>query len=156
MRLKLILIFLSLGYSSCLLAQKHIDFESLDSIVVEVDKIEGENLFDINTVLNYINGKLNGIEICYNDNKIVMKRNYYNGKLQGDSIFNDENEKILKYQYYQNGKLIYSKSFNSELEECCICFENTNFKLKCDHNVCFNCKDKIHKCPICRRFITFI
>ena len=38
MRLKLILIFLSLGYSSCLLAQMHIDFESLDSIVVEVEE----------------------------------------------------------------------------------------------------------------------
>ena len=89
MRLKLILIFLSLGYSSCLLAQKHIDFESLDSIVVEVDKIEGENLFDINTVLNYINGKLNGIEICYNDNKIVMKRNYYNGKADPE-VYEDD------------------------------------------------------------------
>lgn len=111
----------------------------------------------IKSISNYINGKLNGIEVCYNNNKIVMKRNYYNGQLQGDSIFNDENEKILEYQYYQNGKLIFSKSFNSnDVEECCICFENTNFKLKCEHNVCFDCKNKIHKCPICRRFITFI
>ena len=42
-------------------------------------------------------------------------------------------------------------------DECCICFENKAGKHKlypCDHtDVCIDCINRIHKCPLCRRDI---
>ncbi len=35
--------------------------------------------------------------------------------------------------------------------ECSICFDLTNNKTVCYHDVCKNCIKKIYKCPICRK-----
>ena len=50
--------------------------------------------------------------------------------------------------------------YNKNLEECVVCFENTNYKTKCNHILCLDCLNKIKKnnnlsltCPICREGI---
>ena len=44
------------------------------------------------------------------------------------------------------------------MNECCICFQKSNNKTICNHDVCSGCLVKItknnkYKCPICRRMI---
>jgi len=41
------------------------------------------------------------------------------------------------------------------MEECCVCYNNyskTNFRIKCNHNLCGECFSQIKNnvCPICR------
>ncbi len=40
---------------------------------------------------------------------------------------------------------------NKNKIECSVCFDLTNNKTDCDHDVCKNCIKKINKCPICRK-----
>jgi hypothetical protein len=41
------------------------------------------------------------------------------------------------------------------MEECIICFEETNnfVIFNCNHKVCINCYPKINQCPMCRNTI---
>jgi hypothetical protein len=36
------------------------------------------------------------------------------------------------------------------MTECSVCFETTNNKTNCGHDLCKKCKTKCQKCPICR------
>ena len=43
--------------------------------------------------------------------------------------------------------------------ECCVCYDRTyknKKKIRCDHNICKGCYDRItdKKCPLCRRQMT--
>jgi len=44
------------------------------------------------------------------------------------------------------------------MEECIICFEETDkfIKFKCDHKVCEACFPKLTRCPLCRDFVITI
>ena len=40
-----------------------------------------------------------------------------------------------------------------EIEECCVCYENINYHMKCNHYLCHECYNKLErpvKCPLCR------
>jgi len=43
-----------------------------------------------------------------------------------------------------------------ELDDCCVCYQKINYKMKCNHYVCYDCYDQIEKvngfppCPMCR------
>ena len=47
------------------------------------------------------------------------------------------------------------------VEDCCVCLETKNMiKLKCNHNICYDCwiaitNNKQHQCPICRHVNTW-
>lgn len=38
------------------------------------------------------------------------------------------------------------------VKECSVCYENTDNYLVCKHAVCEECKRRMYKCPMCRRF----
>ncbi len=40
-------------------------------------------------------------------------------------------------------------------KDCCVCFEKTDQKTECDHEVCKKCLMKIDKCPLCREDIFY-
>jgi len=49
-------------------------------------------------------------------------------------------------------------SQNTELDNCCICFEDCNTKTECGHSICKTCVDSLYcdhqcktKCPMCRK-----
>lgn len=45
-------------------------------------------------------------------------------------------------------------SFDTEEDECCVCFETSNTVTDCNHHVCTNCITKINNsCPYCRNEI---
>jgi hypothetical protein len=85
-------------------------------------------------------------EIACKNNSIIMckwlmtKVEHYDFKILGPHVF-VPNYKILIIK-------INDKNFT---EECCVCYEISNCKLKCNHYVCSDCIDKLRKkiCPMC-------
>ncbi len=45
---------------------------------------------------------------------------------------------------------------NKYKSECSICFELTNNKTNCNHDVCLDCEKKINKCPLCRKDLNLL
>lgn len=48
----------------------------------------------------------------------------------------------------------------NQTNECCVCFEETNLKTNCNHDICLSCLDKLVKtknlknnCPMCRTYL---
>src|ERR1700680_4737003 len=47
--------------------------------------------------------------------------------------------------------LNYYYIMNNEINvECCVCYEDTNNRTKCNHVVCKDCIKKVELCPMCR------
>jgi len=68
----------------------------------------------------------------------------------------DNNIYIAKYNIINNqSKINNIKINNIYFEKCIICYNNkSNIILPCTHhNFCFECIDKINKCPLCRKNI---
>jgi len=109
-------------------------------------------------ITSYKNGLREGTETVYDEEgNVMIKREYYKNKSHGNTLLYNIEGNITEYQYHQNGKMLFSKGFDPEIkEECCICFEETNFQLKCNHTVCVKCSEKINRCPVCRRFIIYL
>jgi hypothetical protein len=63
--------------------------------------------------------------------------------------------KYLNQIIIKENKKIFNKVIeeinNKYKSECSICFELTNNKTNCNHDVCLDCEKKINKCPLCRR-----
>lgn len=72
----------------------------------------------------------------------------YNGRLNG--MQNLQMSGKQKLQYYENGKLILETKDN--INECCVCYEDTQFQTNCNHSLCFKCflKTRRRECPMCR------
>jgi hypothetical protein len=64
-------------------------------------------------------------------------------------IFNKVMMEIKYKDSYDN--IIGNYEDTIEYCECCICFELTKNKTKCNHDVCLNCINNINKCPLCRK-----
>ncbi len=47
-------------------------------------------------------------------------------------------------------KIIIEEIKTLNKSECSICYELTNNKTNCNHDVCLICLKKINKCPLCR------
>jgi hypothetical protein len=47
------------------------------------------------------------------------------------------------------------KQLGHDVNECCVCYENTIFKTKCGHSLCYDCFFKLENknCPMCREKI---
>ena len=59
------------------------------------------------------------------------------------------------YDFYnQSGP---SNCKETDLDECCVCYENTDNKIMCGHRICVGCVNDIMRhsktmdCPLCRR-----
>lgn len=63
-------------------------------------------------------------------------------KLTGEYALNDDTGNILIHK-------IFKKFLN--VENCCICFEETTVTTDCKHHCCHRCMEKIKVCPICRQ-----
>jgi hypothetical protein len=68
--------------------------------------------------------------------------------------FNQErrNEFIELYKK-EDIKIEWIKYVN--IEECCVCFENTSHNTECSHVVCIECLKTLQKCPICRHNLQY-
>ena len=57
------------------------------------------------------------------------------------------------------------------MNECCICYQETNIKTNCGHYICLACISRLktdwtedeftifikgHKCPLCRHYIMYV
>lgn len=81
-----------------------------------------------------------------------------NGEFEGlifKDIKNDVNEKNKPIK-----SIIGNDNVNFDLNDCCVCYEETEMITKCGHSICFKCSSKIEakeendelmkKCPMCR------
>jgi tetratricopeptide (TPR) repeat protein len=86
------------------------------------------------------------LQLLYNNIKIYILLDTIT-----NNIFIDEQKtKLLidpKVKYYLQHK--------QNSKECYICYElNIHVKLQCNHDICYDCFYKIHKCPLnCSKFI---
>jgi hypothetical protein len=68
--------------------------------------------------------------------------------------------KYLNQIIIKENKKIFNKVIeeinNKYKSECSICFELTNNKTNCNHDVCLDCEKKINKCPLCRRDLNLL
>ena len=66
----------------------------------------------------------------------------YYFKPLGKYILKEDKHEVLIFKVF--------KKF-LQIEDCAICFEDTNVKTLCKHYCCHKCMEKIKICPICRR-----
>jgi hypothetical protein len=66
---------------------------------------------------------------------------YYH-KPSGKYLMKDNKEQVLIYK-------VFKKFLN--VEDCSICFEETNVTTTCNHHCCHKCIVKIKLCPICKQ-----
>ena len=117
---------------------------------------------DILCTMEYLNGKYHGLfQLFSEDGNLKQEIHFQSGKKHGPEYHfiknNTEGPIIVSFHaLYQKGRLLYNRTYNNmemnQIEECCICFQETNFKLFCSHTVCPSCTKKIKKCPVCRKF----
>ena len=54
-------------------------------------------------------------------------------------------------------KMLSINNIQRAIQECCVCFENTQVKTDCNHILCYKCWESIagcnKKCPMCREFL---
>jgi len=122
----------------------------------------------------------NGIKIGFIEFEIIHGDHFiiriYDCYLSKDYLYCERVGDFTTYEIFQGfirhlnhlkfnklkGKFQYkiTPNFNSILSnavftygECCVCLENTITKLKCNHNICYECKSqlKTNKCPMCRK-----
>jgi antitoxin component YwqK of YwqJK toxin-antitoxin module len=97
----------------------------------------------------YIDGIKQGTQI-ETKNGIVQNiyRYSWSGVLHGIQSLNVD-EKI-KHSYYEYGRLLLDG--NETKQDCCVCYESTNFTTTCNHPLCCKCIQKtMKKCPMCRK-----
>lgn len=103
---------------------------------------------------NYVQEKRHGDNIIYHPNgEKKLERTFQYGTLTGNQYIFDENGNVLSQKYFLGGKEIFHNVQNLDIEECSVCFEDTNFKTVCKHPICIHCKKKLILCPICRRHL---
>lgn len=119
-------------------------------------------------------GCVNSTEIIEIKNKDEFIKNFIKNELLKINVLKIKKEKIKNFNNYAVGNVtitINSKTitfyfnhvFNlkaqlstcGETSDCCVCFEPTDIKTSCNHNVCRACCEKIvkydiFKCPMCR------
>ena len=123
---------------------------------------------DILCTTEYLNGKFHGLfQLFSSDGTLQQETSFRYGKKHGPEYYflknNMKSESTLGFNIvashalYRRGLLLYKRNYSiaemNEIEECCICLEETNFKLFCSHTVCPSCTKKIERCPICRKFL---
>ena len=105
-------------------------------------------------IYNYCHGSKHGRQYLFHDNGTVeSQQSYHYGELDGNSYFYDHNGFALLQVYYMKGKKVFENIQSMAMEECSVCFEETNFKTRCKHPVCIDCKEQVSLCPICRRHL---
>ena len=70
----------------------------------------------------------------------TLDRLYYH-KPSGKFLLKGDKSQVLIYK-------VFKKFLN--VEDCAICFEETNVQTTCKHHCCHRCMEKIKICPICR------
>ena len=123
---------------------------------------------DVLCTMEYVNGRFHGLfQLFSNNGALQHEMSFQHGKKHGSEYHFKKNDRQVSYSegpiivsfhaLYRKGLLLYKRNFNivdmNQIEECCICFEETNFKLFCSHTVCPSCIKKIGRCPICRKFL---
>ena len=88
-----------------------------------------------------------GNEIHYENNAVFKILKYKYGALHGVQNYFSPTKKI---EYCKHGDIILSQS--PEEDTCCVCWEKTFHRTRCNHHVCISCIDNIGlKCPMCRQ-----
>ncbi len=74
----------------------------------------------------------------------IEKPTEENCKKNGTGYFDEKiNKKVEKYHNIYNLYI--------QLDECCICLEETDQKLKCGHTIHYQCYFNLSSCPICNK-----
>lgn len=110
----------------------------------------------LDSIVQYCHGKMHGNFIIFKKNgmDVKMKTNFCNNKKHGFEFhYHETGNFLILFNIYRYGKLVYSNKFSqTSMNECCVCFENTNFHSICKHTICPQCYDNVESCPVCRRF----
>jgi hypothetical protein len=72
------------------------------------------------------------------------------------SKFNEDNKDKIFIELYKSGIIDIEWKLILDIEECCVCFENTSHKTECNHIVCVSCITNLDKCPLCRAPFRFL
>lgn len=89
----------------------------------------------------------------YSNNDINIIKNL---EIKFDEHFNRQRAKRLKPKCIDSTNNSLCEYNNCKLDECCICYDDTNnftMKTSCNHSICLECilKLKTTTCPMCRQ-----
>jgi hypothetical protein len=87
--------------------------------------------------------EIDGIEeltLAIKKTRDTLDQLYYH-KPSGKFLLKGDKSQVLIYK-------VFKKFLN--VEDCAICFEETNVQTTCKHHCCHRCMEKIKICPICR------
>lgn len=119
-------------------------------VVVHLDLSENYSMWivseDTTDVLYQIEedeliGGTEGVARAIEKTRATLEQLYYYKPI-GKFLLKEDKIEVLKYK-------VFKKFF--KVEDCAICFEETNVITHCKHFCCHKCMEKIKLCPICRR-----
>lgn len=82
-----------------------------------------------------------GVARAIEKTRATLEQLYYYKPI-GKFLLKEDKIEVLKYK-------VFKKFF--KVDDCAICFEETNVITHCNHFCCHKCMEKIKVCPICRR-----
>jgi hypothetical protein len=104
--------------------------------------IESEDTEDILYELEYpMIFTVHTIAEAIDDTRKTLDNLYYY-KPVGKFLLQEDKLSVLKHKVF--------KKF-MKIEDCAVCFDETNVHTKCNHYCCHKCLEKVKICPICRR-----
>ena len=86
-------------------------------------------------------------------------------RIYGTVVFKKKESDLFVNIYFKSCRFGYdfynqsgpSNCKETDLDECCVCYENTDNKIMCGHRICVHCVNDIMKhsktmdCPLCRK-----
>ena len=85
-------------------------------------------------------GDTEGVARAIEKTRATLENLYYYKPI-GKFLLKEDKMEVLKHE-------VFKKFF--KVEDCSICYEETNILTRCDHFCCHKCMEKIKLCPICR------
>ena len=138
--------------STRLLNKHYNDFQFNSLTLHEYSKEESERNFDVSYFTHIINKLESELKTITFNKKIGEFHQSVKEELENDI----ENDFLNLFKDFSNIKL--------DCDVCCVCYEQTHTKTKCNHSLCFLCSENIKlepeddddeclilKCPICRQ-----
>ncbi len=110
----------------------------------------------LQSAITYDKGVFHGVFSIFDEKKQKKMRVMFREGVKHGFEFHFKKDLLIHFvRVFCKNEVVYHRSFckSDPIEECCVCFENTNLMTSCGHIVCPDCIEKVDRCPICRQFL---
>ena len=124
-----------------------------DFCITKLGEYYEKNMLHKEAITLYVKACDIGLKFQEKLNNLIDQNYHFDWACLCQKFLNKKNSEKLNYDLKQYDARQKSIKKNINKKNCAICSENSFIKLlPCNHEICFNCCNKIDKCPFCRTF----